>query len=91
MRSALDYDVQLSYWGNIFETPYINQSLKDNDKNIFLVNEFFTNVCAISDMKQMFGSLVFSGIRKSDIVYFINNLAVSRKNIHFQINNKLSI
>ena len=85
MRSALDYDIQLSFWGSTFETPYINQGLKDNDNNDSLVNEFFTNVCPISDMKQISGSLVFSGIHKSDIVIFINNLAVSRKNIHFQI------
>lgn len=85
MRSALDYDIQLSYWGNIFETPYINQSLKDNDINVSLVNEFFTDVCPISKMKQMSGSLVYSGLDKSDIVKFVNNLAISRRNIHFQI------
>ena len=85
MRSALDYDIQLAYWGNVFETPYINQSLKDNDTNISFVNKFFTSVCPISKMEQVSGSLVYRNLDKSDIVKFISNLAVSRRNIHFQI------
>lgn len=85
MRSALDYDIQLSYWGNTFETPYINQSLKDNNKNVSLVNEFFANVCPISKMEQISSSLVSRNLRKSDIAKFINSLAVSRRNIHFQV------
>lgn len=85
MRSALDYDIQLSFWGSTFETPYINQGLKDNDNNVSLVNEFFTNVCPISKMEQISGSLVGRGVAKSNIVNFITRLAISRRNIHFQI------
>lgn len=87
MRNAADHFEQISYWGKVFDTPYLDVELDKNHRNLELSKQFFNK---LSDEGYQFKkeeiakNLYFRQDIPSDyIISYLKELTISAHNIHF--------
>jgi hypothetical protein len=87
MRNALDHIEQISYWGKVFDTPYLDDDHEKNLRNLELSKQLLNKL--ISDnyifkreenAKDMFYR---SDIPSDYILSFLKKLSISLHNVHF--------
>lgn len=87
MRNAKDHIEQISYWGKVFDTPYLDVDLSKNFENLELSTQFVNTLSTHGyDFKKGVNStnLYFSSNVPSDyIISYLKDLLISAHNIHF--------
>lgn len=105
MRSAYGLDVEYSYYGRFYETPYVSLNTKQNHRNIEAVKEFtqhlfnnnykfrFADIKKYDDSKineKNGASRFFEDVPKDDIIDFLSKIKCSMVNMFFNLDNILS-
>jgi len=87
MRNALDHIEQISYWGKVFDTPYLDADLKKNLRNLELSKQFLNKLTAENyqfkkeeNAKDMYYQY---NIPSDYILSFLKKLSISIHNVHF--------
>jgi hypothetical protein len=87
MRNAADHIEQISYWGKVFDTPYLDTDLDNNLHNLRISKQFIEELSAggFAFKKEVKAKdLYFSGnIPSIYISTYLKNLSISAHNIHF--------
>lgn len=88
MRLAVDHYEQLSYWGKVFETPYINTDVNLILNNLELSKNFLNDLTRECysfkrEDEKAKGLLYSSNIPSNFIIGFLKQLSISSYNIHF--------
>jgi len=88
MRLAVDHYEQISYWGKVFETPYINTDvnliLNNLELSKNLLNDLTRECYSFKrDDEKAKGLLYSSNIPSNFIIGFLKRLSISSYNIHF--------
>lgn len=86
MRTSFDMDLQESFYGNIYETPYISLNVAHNTTNLeqvaWLTNQLHTNEFALEKFKTN-TSLIARDVPKEIICEFVRNIKSSKINPNF--------
>lgn len=86
MRTSFDMDLQESFYGNIYETPYISLNVAHNTTNLeqvaWLTNQLHTNRFALEKFKAN-TSLIARDVPKEIICEFVRNIKSSKINPNF--------
>lgn len=87
MRNAVDHIEQISYWGKVFDTPYLDTDPDNNRSNLRISKQFIDELSSggfAFKKEAKAKDLYFSGnIPSVYIIAFIKNLSISAHNIHF--------
>lgn len=88
MRLAVDHYEQLSYWGKVFETPYIDKDVNLISKNLEFSNNLLTDLTRKCysfkrEDEKAKGLLYSCNIPSDYIIGFLKQLYISSSNIHF--------
>lgn len=87
MRNAVDHIEQISYWGKVFDTPYLDTDFDKNRKNLGFSKQFLDDLSAAGfafKKEAKAKDLYFSGkIPSAYIIEFMKKLSISVHNIHF--------
>ncbi len=86
MRNALDRIEQISYWGKVFDTPYLDVDLDKNLCNFELSKQLLNKLSSenYSFKKENAKDLYYYRDIPSDyIISFLKKLSISVHNIHF--------
>ncbi|MGV8963793.1 MAG: Z1 domain-containing protein [Candidatus Saccharimonadaceae bacterium] len=87
MRSALDHIEQISYWGKVFDTPYLDTDLGKNLNNLELtiqfINKLFKEGYRFKKGENAKDLYFCSGIQLNYMIDFLKELSISAHNIHF--------
>jgi len=88
MRNAKDHIEQISYWGKVFDTPYLDLDLDKNIRNLELSKQFLNKLLSdgykFKKEEAIAKKLYFGQDIPSDyIVHYIKELTISAHNIHF--------
>jgi hypothetical protein len=87
MRNAQDKIEQISYWGKVFDTPYLEDNLDTNLRNVGLTINFINNLI-LEDFhfvreENAKGLFFVHDIPLRFIINFFREISVSSHNIHF--------
>ena len=86
MRTSFDMDVQESFYGNIYETPYISLNVSHNTTNLeqvaWLTQQLHANGFAFEKFKSN-TSLIARDVPKDLICQFVQNIKSSKINPNF--------
>lgn len=86
MRTSYSLDIQESYYGNIFETPYISLNVDHNTLNLkqvtWLADELFKRSYSFSKFKNN-TSLIVRDVPKDVVATFVKNIKSSKVNPNF--------
>lgn len=89
MRTADDNVEYISFYGDVYDTPYMVNDIEINRKNCFELDIFvelaITSGCKLSRNKNKGNRLQLSDVDKSIIMKFLKNYKSSRFNIRFDI------
>lgn len=89
MRTADDNVEYISFYGDVYDTPYMINDIEINKKNCFELDKFvelaITSGCKLSRNKNKGNKLQLSDVDKSIIMTFLKNYKSSRFNIRFDI------
>lgn len=105
MRSSYNLSVQYSFYGNIYDTPYLSLSVKQNSKNLETVQKI-TSKLLFDGFKLKFAdrtkyndkdvdnekygaSRYFSDVPKRIVVEFLKTINCSLVNMNFNVDNIL--
>jgi len=87
MRNALDHIEQISYWGKVFDTPYLDADPDKNLRNLDLSTQFLNKLTAEGyhfkkeeNAKDMYYRY---DIPSDYILGFLKKLSISLHNVHF--------
>lgn len=87
MRSAKDHIEQISFWGKVFDTPYLDADLDKNLVNCELSKQFLNNLSSDGyefKKDESAKNLYFHrNIPSVYIIKFLKDLSISAHNIHF--------
>jgi hypothetical protein len=88
MRLAIDHIEQVSYWGSVFDTPYIDSDINKIAKNFELTKQFIENLSAdnfyFKREKEIAKGLFFSkDIPSERIIKLLKQLYISPFNMRF--------
>lgn len=87
MRSAKDHIEQISYWGKVFDTPYLDIDLDKNLINMELSKKFLSKLLTegyLFEKEKIAKDLYFcQNIPSNSIVNYLKELTISTSNIHF--------
>lgn len=87
MRISYDHEEFFSFWGNLFETPYVNTNIENNKANLKTVHDFIvklnTDKSLHFDQKENNGTILISDVSSIYIRGIISDLKISMKNPHF--------
>lgn len=105
MRTAYNLDLEFSYYGRFYETPYISLNSKQNHRNIEAVKNFvnklfeknykyrFADISQYDDKKineKNGASRFFENVTKEDIIDFFSEIKCSLVNMFFNLDNILN-
>ena len=106
MRKSFDLMLQYSFYGNMYDTPYISPNVALNQENLNLIQEFantliccgkklrFAEIGKYDDSKiddpNIGASRFFHDVPKSLVINLLSKIKVSAVNPRFQIDNILS-
>ena len=106
MRTSYNLRMQYSFYGNIYDTPYLSLSVKQNKQNWVrtkeLASELFTkgyryrfaDVGRFDDSQvndpQIGTSRFFESVRKSIIINYLSGIKCSMANLNFNVENILN-
>ena len=106
MRKSCDLMLQYSFYGNMYDTPYISPNVALNQENLNLIQEFantliccgkklrFAEIGKYDDSKiddpNIGASRFFHDVPKSLVINLLSKIKVSAVNPRFQIDNILS-
>lgn len=86
MRTSYSLDIQESYYGNIFETPYISLNVDHNTLNLkqvtWLADELYKRSYSFSKFKNN-TSLIVRDVPKDVVATFVKNIKSSKVNPNF--------
>lgn len=88
MRSAIPIKEYMSFWGNIFETPYFSHDIKDNKHNASLSRHFLQSILDDGGVFTKAGnsvSLVTHNVSVHKVLDFLSQITVSTFNRRFPI------
>lgn len=87
MRNAADHIEQISYWGKVFDTPYLDLDLEKNLNNLRISEQFIDGLASSGfafKKEAKAKDLYFSGdIPSAYIIAFMKSLSISAHNVHF--------
>ena len=105
MRSAYTQNIRYSYYGNIYDTPYISLNISQNTKNLNAVQKFassmlkegwnlhFADVGRYDDKNidsdKIGASRYFTDVPKEKIIGLLKNIQCSLVNMNFNVTNIL--
>ena len=106
MRSSYNLRMQYSFYGNIYDTPYISLSVKQNKQNWERTKKLVTDLFAakyryrFADVGRFDDSLVndpeigtsrfFESVHKSVIIDYLSGIKCSLANLNFNVDNILN-
>lgn len=85
MRNTKNKIDRKSFYGNIFETPYLHRDLKIIESNIKETIKFIRNISINKRDKSITQHPYFRGISKIDVINLLNNLNIHEANESFDI------
>lgn len=90
MRHALDYEAQLSFYGQVFDTPYLDTDTGKNNQNrektIQLINRLTGDGFAFKKNPAAKNLYFSHNIPVEYITRYLRNIEISRYNIRFDTN-----
>lgn len=105
MRSSFNLNIQYSFYGNIYDTPYLSLNVKQNSQNLENVQNLVSKLLEDGfrlkfaerikysdkdiDNEQNGASRYFSDVPKQIIVDFLMTINCSLVNMNFNVNNIL--
>ncbi len=89
MRNTKNKIVRQSFYGNIFETPYLHRDLTIIEQNIEETMSFLENIDALQKDKKI-RHPYFRGINKNLIINYLQNLRIHEANESFDIKQLIS-
>lgn len=105
MRAAYTQNVMFSYYGNIFDTPYISLNTAQNVQNLEAVQDFTTSMFAEGrklkfadrgrfddkdvNSEKIGASRFFADVPKEKVVDFLKHIRCSLVNMNFNVSNIL--
>lgn len=90
MMSAQPVREIVSFWGNIFETPYFSTDVDSNKQNVNAVNKLIDLIIASGGTFSKAGrgaSLISENVSSESIVDFLSTISVSSFNRRFPLDN----
>lgn len=88
MRTAINQYELLSFWGDLFETPYFSANIAHNNNNLRLINDFFANLQNEGNLhfdQSNHGTVLVRDVPKVYVSSLLSNIDVSLKNVRFYI------
>lgn len=85
MRNTKNKVDRKSFYGNIFETPYIHRDLKITENNIEKTIQFIENISISKIDKTITQHPYFRNVPKQDVLDLLNNLNIHEANESFDI------
>lgn len=92
MRSATPIKEVVSFWGNVFETPYFSHDINNNKHNVELSKLFLQTIINEGGSFVKAGksaSLITHNVSVNKIKDFLSRLSISTYNRRFPVNNIL--
>ena len=86
MRNAFDLNIQFSYYGNIYETPYVSRNISHNAINleqITWLTEELKNRGETFNNSKIGSSILVSNVPKELVATFISKIKCSKVNPNF--------
>lgn len=89
MRHSFDHEELFVFWGNLFETPYVNTKVETNKINKEAVKDLISNLSSnrtisfVQEDKKNKGTILVPNVPRIYIDNFIRQIKVSMKNHKF--------
>lgn len=90
MMTAQPFKEIISFWGNIFETPYFSTDVNDNKNNIEEVNKLIDEIISSGGTFTKAGksaSLISNNVSAELVINLLTNISVSSLNRRFPTDN----
>ena len=94
MRLAHNFELQVSFWGGYFETPYVARNPEPNERNLTAVRELIKTLADNQSIYEPIStqsesravksrSLLVRNVTKDVVLSFLEKINFTKKNMHF--------